>query len=831
MPKTIDVVLEDELKSSYIDYAMSVIIGRAIPEARDGLKPAQRRILYAMYKLNNFHNQPTKKSARIVGEVIGKYHPHGDIAVYDTLVRMAQEFSMNHTLVEGQGNFGSIDGDPAAAQRYTEVRLTKIAEDALDGLEQNTVDMVPNFDNTEEEPWILPGKVPNLLVNGAQGIAVGVATSIPPHNLAEVCDAISYRLKKKEATPEEIMDIIKGPDFPTGGVAVMTPSSSNGYIHGRGQLRIKGKAEIDRERGRITITHIPYNVNKSQLIQNIAALTREKRLTGIRDIRDESDRKGISIVVELKQGENPEQVLNQIYRHTQMEVTFPIINLAIVGKSLKSLNILQLIDVYIEYREEVILRRSRFELGVAQDKLHITEGLIKAIQNIDSIIETIRESREAKEAKLHIMSKFELTEKQADAILEMRLSRLTRLEDESLRKDKEELESRIRYHNEIINNKSKIDEIIEEDMRDLKKRYGKPRKTEIVFSEGGAEMTDEDMISNDKVTVILTNEGYVKRMPAGNYKEQSRGGKGMISINLKEGDSVRQMINCNNKDYIVCISNTGRVYWLKAYLIPESSRYSEGRAIVNLLNLENEKIVGLLNIKQFSDSKIVFLTKKGMVKKMRSELFSHPRSSGIRALTLGEGDEIADAVIYSNEKYLIIVTKNGKAIRFDQESVRFTGRMSMGVRGIRMVNDEPVNILPANEEGSILAITVNGFGKITPIEEYRLQSRGGKGVRNMKINSKTGSVSRCMFLRGEKHLALINTKGKSITIPISSIRVTGRSASGVRLMRMSEGAIVSDAMLFDELNSDNEPEEPEHEGSIDNNSEGEGGQPSTFTSQ
>ena len=434
---------------------------------------------------------------------------------------------------------------------------------------------------------------------------------------------------------------------------------------------------------------------------------------------------------------------------------------------------------------------------MAQDKLHITEGLLKAIQSIDQIIETIRSSAEAREARANIISKFGLTEKQAEAILEMRLSRLTRLEDQSLQKDKIDLEAKIKYHNEIINNKQKIDDIIEEDMKDLKKKYGKPRKTEIVFSEGGAEITDEDMISNDKVTVILTSSGYVKRMPASNYKEQGRGGKGIISINLKEGDSVRQMINCNNKDYIVCISNTGRVYWLKTYLIPESSRYSEGRAIVNLLSLENEKIVGLLNIKQFSDSKIVFLTKKGIVKKMRGELFSHPRSSGIRALTLAEGDEIADAVIYANNKYLIVVTKNGKAIRFDEASLRFTGRMSMGVRGIRMVNDEPINILPANDQGSILAITVNGFGKITPIEEYRLQSRGGKGVRNMKINSKTGNVSRCMFLNGEKHLALINTKGKSITIPIASIRVTGRSASGVRLMRMSEGAMVSDAILFD----------------------------------
>ncbi len=800
MPKTIDVVLEEELQSSYIDYAMSVIIGRAIPEARDGLKPAQRRILYAMYKLNNTHNTPTKKSARIVGEVIGKYHPHGDIAVYDTLVRMAQDFSMNHTTVEGQGNFGSIDGDPPAAQRYTEVRLTRLAEETLDGLEQDTVDMVPNFDNTETEPWILPGKVPNLLINGASGIAVGVATSIPPHNLTEVCDAIIYRIGNKEATPEEIMTIIKGPDFPTGGIAVMSPLTTNGYIHGRGQLTIKGKAEIDTKRNRITIIEIPYNVNKSQLIQNMAALTREKKLTGIKDIRDESDRKGISVVVELKQGENPEQVLNQLYRHTQMEVTYPIINLAIVGKSLKSLNILQLINAFLEHRQDVILRKSKYELSVAKDKLHITEGLLKAISNIDSIIAHIRASEETKEAKAKLVSVFGLSEKQADAILEMRLSRLTRLEDQSLSEEKTELETKIMYHSEVISDKQKIDKIVEEEMKELRRKYGKPRKTEIVHVDGDLEQTDEDMITNDTVTIILTKEGYVKRMSTSNYKEQARGGKGVISINLKEGDAVRQIINCHNKDYLFCIANTGRVYWLKAYNVPESSRYSEGRAIVNLLNIENEgeKVVGLLDVKTLQNSKVVFLTKRGIVKRMKGELFSHPRSSGVRALTLGTGDEIADAIVYTAEKYLIIVTKNGKAIRFLEDTLRLTGRTSMGVRGIRVINDEAKNILAANDEGSVLAITDNGFGKVTPIAEYRMQARGGKGVRNIKINQKTGIVSRCMFVGKEKHLILINTKGKSITIPIASIRITGRSASGVRLMRMEEGAKISDAMILEE---------------------------------
>ncbi len=799
MPKTIDVVLEDELQSSYLDYAMSVIIGRAIPEARDGLKPAQRRILYAMYKMNNLHGQPTKKSARITGEVIGKFHPHGDIAVYDTLVRMAQDFSMNHTFVEGQGNFGSIDGDPPAAMRYTEVRLRKIAEETLDGLEQDTVDMVPNFDNTEKEPWVLPGKVPSLLINGASGIAVGVATSIPPHNLAEVCDAITYRLRKTEATAEEIAGIIKGPDFPTGGIAVMSPSSTNGYLHGRGQLRIKGRADIDEKSGRITIKEIPYNVNKSQLIQNIASLARDKRVTGIRDIRDESDRNGISIVVELKQGESPEHVLNQLYRHTQLEVTYPIINLAIVGKSLKSLNILQLIDVFIGHREEVILRRSRYELGVAKDKLHITEGLLKAIASIDEIIAAIRNSAETKEAKARLISSFVLSEKQADAILEMRLSRLTRLEDQALKKDKGDLEARIRYHSRILEDRQQVYDIIASETEELKKKYGRPRRTEIVYSEESPTLTDEDMISNGKVTVILTAGGYVKRMAAAVYKEQARGGKGIISINLKEGDHVKQIVTCNNKDYLICVSDAGKAYWLKAYNVPESGRYAEGKAIVNLLDIKDERIVGILDIKDFANSKIVFLTSRGTVKKTKAVLFSRPRSSGIRAITINNGDSIVDILVYSTEKDLIIATENGKAIKFGEETLRPIGRSGMGVRGIRLApNDTAKNIIAAENSWSVLSVTRNGYGKVTPVSKYRAQGRGGKGVLNIKVNNKTGRLAKILPLKRDEPLILISSAGISITIPTASIRITGRSASGVRLMKLDHGATVVDAKILEE---------------------------------
>ena len=806
MSKINNVSLEEELQSSYIDYAMSVIIGRAIPDARDGLKPAQRRILYAMYKINNTHNQPTKKSARVVGETIGKFHPHGDIAVYDTLVRMAQDFSLNHMLIEGQGNFGSIDGDPPAAMRYTEVRLTKLAEELLEDLDKETVEMVPNFDNTEKEPSVLPALLPNLLVNGASGIAVGVATSMPPHNLSEVCESILYYIKNKEATASEILNIIKGPDFPTGGIAIMSEISYAGYKAGRGQVTIRGKAQIDEKKNRITITEIPYTVNKSLLIQNIAILIKDKRITGIRDIRDESDRKGIAIAIELKNGEDPNQILNQLYNHTQLQITYPIINLAVIGKSLKSMNILQLIKAYVDHRIEIITKRSIYDLRIATDRLHIVQGLLIAITDIDSVIKIIKASNELSDARRNLISNFKLSEKQANAILDMKLGRLTHLESTSLENEKAELNNKISNLNAILNDKKKIDDIIMADILELKKKYGRERRTEILQSEEALEITDEDMISNESVSIILTNTGYVKRMPTASYKEQARGGKGVISINLKEGDFVKKILTCNNKDYILFISDVGRAYWLKAYSISESGRYSEGKAIVNLLNITNEKIVTMLNANTFTDSRIVFLTSKGLVKRTDAVLFSHPRSSGIRAITLNEGDRIADTIIYKNEKYLIIITKNGKSIKFEEDSLRLTGRSSMGVRGIKLRNDEARNIIAANDSGSVLTITEKGYGKITDIELYRTQSRSGTGVINLKVNDKTGSVLKAIFVKGNEQLIIISSTGISITIPVSSIRVTGRAASGVRLMRLDDKTSVSDAKLLDNL--ENTPEKP-----------------------
>ncbi|VVB77009.1 DNA gyrase subunit A [uncultured archaeon] len=798
MSKVNAVRLEDELQSSYIDYAMSVIIGRAIPDVRDGLKPVERKILYGMYNINNVHSQPTKKSAKIVGEVMGKFHPHGDMALYGTLVRMAQNFSMNHTLVEGQGNFGSVDGDPPAAMRYTEVRLAKIAEELLNDLDKGTVKFVPNFDNTEKEPELLPSAFPNLLLNGAAGIAVGVATSIPPHNLGEICDAIVCLLEKKDATVDDVMGIVKGPDFPTGGIAIMSGNAFNGYRYGRGQLTIKAKAEIDEKKGRIVITEFPYNVNKASFVENVAHLARDKRIVGIRDIRDESDRKGISVVIELKNDAEPQQILNQLFKHTSLEVTFPLIYLAVHGKSLQSLNILQLFSAFITYRREVVTNRSRYELNVAKDRLHIVEGLLLAITKIDEIIAAIKGSREIGEARSGLISGFGLTEKQANAILDMKLGRLTHLESDSLNGEKKELEGTIGHYAEILADPAKIDAIIRAETLEIRRKYATPRKTELLFMEEEGEIQDEDLISDEQVSVILTNSGYVKRLNISNYKEQERGGKGIIAMNLKEGDFVKQVTTARNKDYIIFVTDQGRIFWLKAYNVPEGSRYSEGRAVANLLKLEKEKVVTMFNIKDFANSKIFFLTAKGVVKKIRASLFSKPRSNGVRAITLRGGDSIADVSVYTNEEFMIVTTAKGKSIKFKEATVRSIGRSAAGVRGIRLrPEDSARNVISASSAGSLLTISEKGYGKITEIGKYRIQGRGGSGIMNLKVNEKTGPVAKALFVGGEsKTLLLMNSAGVSITIPIASIRITGRAASGVRLMKLAPGIKVIDAEVL-----------------------------------
>lgn len=730
---------------------------------------------------------------------MGKYHPHGDMAIYDALARMAQDFSMHHLLVEGQGNFGSVDGDPPAASRYTEVRLRKIAEDMLDDLNNETVDFNPNFDNTEKEPAILPSKVPNLLINGATGIAVGVATSIPPHNLNEVCDAITYRIENKESTIDDILNIIKGPDFPTGGIAIMSQNATNGYRYGRGQLSIQAKANILEDKKRIEVIEIPYNVNKSTLMQTMAQLARDKKITGIRDIRDESDKHGIKIVIDYKDESDGNQILNMLYMHTQLQVTMPIINLAIIGKNLKSLNILQFVDTFIDHRREIILKRSKHLLNAAQDRLHIVDGLLIAIASIDQVITMIKASNEVSEARQKLMTTYTLSEKQANAILDMKLSRLTHLENNELETEKKELQGKVEYYTEVISKPEKVDGIIKEETKEVRKAYGKERKTQIIVSDEPTEIKMEDTISNEKVTIVLTNNGYVKRLGMLNYKEQSRGGKGIITINLKEGDYPKQMITCNNRDHVICLTNEGRAYWIKAYMVPESGRYSEGKAIVNLVATQSERIVGLLDIKDFTNSKIAFLTEHGTIKKTDATLFSHPRANGVRAITLDEGDQIFDTIVYTNEKNLIITTKDGKSIKFPEADIRSIGRTGMGVRGIRLHDgDKAKNILAANETGSVLTVTEKGYGKVTEVGMYREQGRGGGGVINLKVNEKTGPVAKTLFVTTHTKVVLINSLGVSITFPINEIRVTGRAASGVRLMRLEGNSKVVDAILVEE---------------------------------
>lgn len=709
----------------------------------------------------------------------------------------------NFALSTGVFVHNSIDGDPPAAMRYTEVRLTKMAEEMLDDLDKETVDFLPNFDNTEHEPCLLPSKVPNLLVNGSSGIAVGVATSMPPHNLNEVCDAVVYMLDNKSATAEEIMGIIKGPDFPTGGIVIMSQNAYNGYRHGRGQATVRAKAEIDAKRNKIIINEMPYNVNKASAVQAIAELVKGKQIVGIKDLRDESDKNGVRIVIDLKDGVAPEQVLNMLYKHTQLEVTFPIINLAVIGKSLRSLNVVQLLTTFIDYRKEVVVRRSRHELAVAQDRLHIVKGLLVAIGRIEEIITDIKASGEVAQARSRIMSQYGLSDRQANAILDMKLSRLTRLESSSLEAEAAELEKASAYHSSVIADPDKVAAIIREETLEVRKLYGRGRKTEILNIDEPASAGEEDLISDEKVTIIMTSGGYVKRQGLTSFKEQGRGGRGVIAINLKEGDYVKQILACNNKDSLLCISSAGRAYWIKAYNIPESGRYSEGKAIVNLLDIKDEKIIIILNIKSTEKSSIAFLTARGVTKKTDAALFSRPRSNGIRAINLRQGDELTDAILYSSEKYLTIITRNGKAIKFEEADIRQIGRSASGVRGIRIKGDDAAkNIIAAGDVGSILTITENGYGKITDIAKYRTQGRGGGGVINIKVSEKTGKVSRALFLSGEQQVMLINSRGISITIPISSIRITGRSASGVRLMRIEEGAKVVDARVI-------EPEEPE----------------------
>jgi DNA gyrase subunit A len=792
--------IEEEMKVSYLDYAMSVIIGRALPEVRDGLKPVQRRILYAMFREGLLPGRKYSKSAGVVGEVLKKYHPHGDSAVYDAMVRLAQDFNMRYTLVDGQGNFGSIDGDPAAAYRYTEARLAKIAEEMLSDIDKETVDFIPNFDETTEEPKVLPSRIPNLIVNGAAGIAVGMATNIPPHNLGEVVDGLIMLLEKPEVTVEELMTAIKGPDFPTAGIIHGTAGIRDAYATGRGIIKIRARARVeDVHRGgqNIIITEIPYQVNKARLIEKIAELVREKKIEGISDIRDESDREGIRVVLELKRGEMAEVVLNNLYKHTQTETTFGIIVLALVGGQPQVLGLKKVLHYFIQHRRDVVVRRTRHELRKAEEKAHILEGLKIALDHLDAIIALIRAAKSPAEAKEALTSKYPLSEIQAQAILDMKLQRLTGLEREKIISEYKETLKEIERLKAILGSDALVSKIIKDELLAVKAKYADERRTEI--AEETKEITIEDLITEEEMVITLSHAGYIKRNPLSAYRSQRRGGKGLIGMETKEEDFVEQLFIGSTHDYMLFFSNLGRLYWLKTYQLPEAGRAAKGKALINLLQLsEEERITTALPVRDFKEGYLVMFTKHGTVKKTALTSYSNPRGKGVIAISLEEGDELIAVRRTSGKDDLIIGTRNGLAIKFNEEDVRDMGRTARGVRGIRLVKgDEVVAAEVAEERTTVLTAAENGFGKRTKIEDYPLQGRGGKGVISIKLTEKGGKVVGLLQVREEDEVVMITSSGKLIRTTAENISIHGRNTQGVKLMNTAEDRIVSIATVVE----------------------------------
>ncbi|WP_457555649.1 DNA gyrase subunit A [Candidatus Pyrohabitans sp.] len=787
--KVVPVAIEEEMKRSYIDYAMSVIVGRALPDVRDGLKPVHRRILYAMYELGLFHNRPYKKSARIVGEVLGKYHPHGDSAVYDALVRMVQDFSLRYPLIDGQGNFGSIDGDAPAAMRYTEARLAEIAEEMLADIDKDTVDFVPNFDESLREPSVLPAKLPNLLVNGSSGIAVGMATNIPPHNLCEVCDAIALLIDNPDASLEELMQVIKGPDFPTGAFILGREGIIKAYSTGRGTLRLRGRTHVEREkrRKRIIITEIPYMVNKAKLIESIADLVRNKKIEGISDIRDESDREGMRIVLELRRNASAKVILNQLYKNTQLETTFGIINLVLVDGEPRVLNLRDTILEFIKHRKQVVTRRTRFELEKAEKRAHILEGLLIALKNIDAVIKLIRGSPGVAEAKAKLMERFSLSEVQAQAILDMRLQKLAKLEREKLAEEHRRLLKEIERLRSLLASEKRILQVVKRETLELKKKYGDERRTEIVAN--AREISLEDLIAREEMVVTITQGGYIKRLPVSTYRQQRRGGRGIVGVEAKE-DQVKDIYVASTHDYMLFFSNRGKVYWRKVYEIPTAGRYSRGKAMVNLIEeAAEERITATLAVSDFSEERYVFFaTKLGRVKKTPLSAFGNPRKGGILAISLDEGDELVEVELTDGRQEVLLATRYGKAIRFSEQEVRPMGRAAKGVTGITLRRkDEVVGVEVVKPGTTILAVTENGYGKRTPIEEYPLQRRGGKGVINIIPSVRNGLVVGVLSVLDSDEVVLTSAKGVVIRLKAKEISVMGRNTQGVRLMKLEEG--------------------------------------------
>ncbi len=786
----VPVRVEDEMKRSYIDYAMSVIIGRALPDIRDGLKPVHRRILYAMQDMGLSSGRSHKKSARIVGEVLGKYHPHGDTSVYDALARMVQDFSLRYPLIDGQGNFGSVDGDAPAAMRYTEAKLQKISEELLADIDRETVDFVPNFDESLEEPSILPAKLPNLLVNGSSGIAVGMATNIPPHNLGEVIDATAMLIENPDAELVELMTKVKGPDFPTGGFILGRKGILDAYETGRGIIKIRARAttEEDGKRPRILVTELPFQVNKAKLLEAIADLVRNKKMEGISDLRDESDRDGMRVVIELKSSAVPEIVLNQLYKHTQMETTFGVINLSIVDGEPKVLSLKDTINEYLRHRKAVVTRRAQFDLKKAESRAHILEGLRTALDNIDAVIKLIKASKSPEKAKGGLVAKFKLTEEQAKAILEMRLQRLTALEQKKIDEELAELKKKIEWLKKILASDAEIVKIIKEELQQLKEKYADERRTEIIEYEG--EIGIEDLIAEEEMMVTITASGYIKRLPVSVYRKQRRGGKGKIGMETKEEDAISDIFIASTHDYMLFFSTIGKVYWVKVYEIPQAGRYSKGKAIVNLLPVEEgERITANIPVKGFDEEHFVFMaTKNGTVKKTPLNAFSHPRRGGIKAIKLAKGNELVEVNLTNGSEEVMLASKYGKAIRFSEANVRSMGRTAAGVRGIRLrEKDEVVGMSILREGVTLLAVTENGFGKRTKHEDYPLHRRGGKGVINIIPSVRNGPVVGIVGVTEDNELMLTSAEGVVIRSPVKGISVIGRNTQGVTLMKLAKG--------------------------------------------
>ncbi len=786
--KIIPVYIEDEVKNSYLNYAMSVIVGRALPDVRDGLKPVHRRILYAMQELSLEHSKPYKKCARIVGEVLGKYHPHGDVAVYDTLVRMAQDFSLRYPLVDGQGNFGSVDGDTAAAMRYTEARLSAISDEMLQDIDKDTVKFGPNFDSSLKEPLLLPAALPNLMVNGSSGIAVGMATNIPPHNLNEVADAIIYLLDHPEAEPKDLMRYIKGPDFPTGGVICGRAGIKDAYTTGRGKLTVRAKATVEHQKNgkdMIIISEIPYQVQKSSLVEAIATLVEDKKIEGISDIRDESDKDGMRIVVELKRDTENQIVLNQLFKHTQLETTFGIIMLALVENRPKVLNLRQLLDCYIEHRKIIIRRRTQFELDKALKRAHILEGLKIALKFIDRIIKVIKTSKSVEAAKENLIKEFGLSAIQAQAILEMQLQRLTALERDKIEAEYLELLKKIEICRAILASEKKIEGIIKNELEEIKKKYGDERRTDIVGEV--EELEIEDLIAEEDVVVIISHGGYIKRLPVSAYRKQKRGGRGATGAEVKEEDFVEHLFVASTKDYLLIFTDKGQAHWLKVYEIPQASRTAKGKAIINLLQMSQvEKISSTIPVREFTgDSYLVMVTRLGQIKKTRLDAYSNPRKGGIIGITLDKDDALIGVELTDGKQELLINTRQGKAIRFPENQVRDMGRAAHGVRGISLAKkDEVIDMVLAQKDATILTVTELGFAKRTPFEEYRLTRRGGKGIINIKVTDKNGQAVGVKTVNDKDELMVITQNGMFLRCAIKDIRSTGRAAQGVRLIKL-----------------------------------------------